>query len=226
MALAVIRARAAECSAPVLARDDAWTIEEATSGLVYNDAVGRVDLAWPSLAGRHQIDNAGLAVAAIRAAGLDIPPAALAHGLATAIWPGRLQRLHGRLAATLPPGWELWVDGGHNPGGGEAMAAHLANWADAPVHFIIGMKQAKDTVQSLRPILPLVTTLWAVAEPGQHLALPIADIIAASFGVARPGPTIAEAVAQLPPSPRARVVIWGSLYLAGEVLKADGTSTD
>ncbi|HEY0266045.1 MAG TPA: hypothetical protein VGC16_04790, partial [Rhizomicrobium sp.] len=143
---------------------------------------------------------------------------------ATAEWPARLQRLTGRLAAQLPPGWELWLDGGHNPGGGAAMAEHFANWADAPIHLIVGMKKAKDTTESLRPLIPLVATLWAVSEPGQYLALPVEDIIAATQGVARPGPTIAEALAQLPPSPRARVLIWGSLYLAGEALKADSAA--
>jgi dihydrofolate synthase/folylpolyglutamate synthase len=170
------------------------------------------------------VENAGLAIATIRAAGLGISDAAIARGVASAQWPARLQRLTGPLAAQIPPGWELWLDGGHNPGGGTAMAAHFASWADAPIHLIVGMKKAKDTAESLRPLIPLVTTLWGVAEPGQHLALPVEEIVAATQGAARIGPTIAEALAQLPPSPRARVLIWGSLYLAGEVLKADGAT--
>jgi dihydrofolate synthase/folylpolyglutamate synthase len=220
--MAVFRQNATEIGAPLLARDAAWTIAATATGLRYSDAQGGLDLPAPSLPGPHQIENAGLAVAAIRAAKLGISDTAIARGIASATWPARLQRLRGRLAATLPENWELWVDGGHNPGGGVAMAAHLESWQDAPIHLIVGMKKAKDTALSLRPLIPRATTLWAVAEPGQHLALPVDAIIAATGGVARPGPTIAEAIAQLPPGPRARVLIWGSLYLAGEVLKADG----
>ncbi len=217
----VFRRNAAEIGATLLERDIAWTVQATPGGLRYTDAGATLDLPKPSLPGPHQIENAGLAIATIRAAKLGVTDAAIARGLETAEWPARMQRLHGRLAARLPQGWELWLDGGHNPGGGAAIAAHLAGWSDAPVHLIVGMKKAKDSRESLRPLLPHATTLWAVAEPGQHLALPVEDIVAATDGIARPGPTVAEAIAKLPPSPRARVLIWGSLYLAGEVLKAD-----
>lgn len=203
-----------------------WRITEGPEGLVYEDRAGRVALPRPALPGPHQIDNAGIAVAAIRASGLPIPDAALAQGVARATWPARLQHLSGKLAQTLPAGWELWLDGGHNPGGGQALAAHVTTWADRPLHIIVGMKQAKDSAEFLRPLLVHATTLWAVSEPHQHLALPVAAIIAASGGAARPGPTIAGAIARLPPGPAARVLICGSLYLAGEVLKADGSVPD
>jgi len=203
-----------------------WRITEGPEGLVYEDRAGRVALPRPALPGAHQIDNAGIAVAAIRASGLPIPEAALAQGVARATWPARLQHLSGKLAQTLPAGWELWLDGGHNPGGGQALAAHVTTWADRPLHIIVGMKQAKDSAEFLRPLLAHATTLWAVSEPHQHLALPVAAIIAASGGAARPGPTVADAIARLPPGPAARVLICGSLYLAGEVLKADGSVPD
>jgi dihydrofolate synthase/folylpolyglutamate synthase len=218
----VFRANALQVGAVLLERDLSWAVTATPTGLRYEDADGTLDLPEPSLPGPHQVENAGLAIATMRAARLGITDAAIARGIATAEWPARMQRLHGRLAAQLPPGWELWLDGGHNPGGGEAIAAHLARWADAPVHLIVGMKKAKDSRESLRPLLPRASTIWAVAEPGQHLALPVEDIIAATDGLARPGPTIAEAIARLPPSPHARVLIWGSLYLAGEALKQDG----
>jgi dihydrofolate synthase/folylpolyglutamate synthase len=127
----------------------------------------------------------------------------------------------------LPANWELWLDGGHNPGAGVVLAEHFSNWTDRPLHLVVGMKQAKDSAEFLRPIMPFAATLWAVAEPGQHLALPVAAIVAASGGVARPGPTVAAALAAIPKSgPPARVLICGSLYLAGEVLKADGWTGD
>ncbi len=215
----VLRARAAAVGAPLLMRGRDWSVEPSSSGLRYADSLGGLDLPPPALLGAHQVENAGIAIAALRASDLRLPDAAFA-GISSAEWPARMQRLTGRLAARLPPGWELWLDGGHNPGGGEALAAHLRGWADRPVHLIVGMKKAKDVAETLRPLLPLATTLWAVAEPGQHAALPVADIVAASGGLARPGPTVEAALRRLD-GPPARVLICGSLYLAGEVLKLD-----
>lgn len=226
-ALSVIEARAAELGAPLLARGRAWTIGPRAEGpgLRYADAAGALDLPPPGLPGPHQADNAGIAIAALRGWN---PPwltgDAIARGVAAAEWPARMQRLTGRLAAGLPEGWELWLDGGHNPGAGEALAAHLAGWGDRPLHLVVGMKQGKGAEGFLRPLIPHATSLWAVAEPGQHLAMPVEAIMAASGGAARPGPTVAAALGALPREGGvpARVLVCGSLYLAGEVLKADG----
>ncbi len=116
----------------------------------------------------------------------------------------------------------MWGDGGHNPGAGAALAAHLATWRDRPIHLLVGMKQGKGVAGFLAPLLPLATTVHAGAEPGQHLAVPVDAIIVASGGVARSGPTISEALRQLKAEPPSRLLICGSLYLAGEALKADG----
>jgi dihydrofolate synthase/folylpolyglutamate synthase len=221
--VAALQEHASALGAKLLARERDWTVTRTKDGFRYSDAAGVLDLPRPSLLGPHQYDNAGIAVATMRASGLPVPEAAIMRGIATARWPARMQRLTGRLAAQLPPDWELWLDGGHNPGAGIVLAEHLAGWADRPSHLIVGMKQAKDSAEFLRPLIPQATSLWAVAEPGQHLALPVEEIVAASGGVARPGPTVAAALAALPRDGRpARVLICGSLYLAGEVLKADG----
>jgi dihydrofolate synthase/folylpolyglutamate synthase len=221
----VLQRQASTRGARLLARDRDWTIAPFVAGLLYEDEAGSLTLPPPSLPGPHQHDNGGIAIASLRAAGLGIPDAALARGLATAEWPARMQRLSGRLAATLPPGWELWLDGGHNPGAAVALAKHLAGWSDRKLHLIVGMKQTKDPASFLGPLLPYAETAWAVAEPGQHLALPVASIVAASGGVAQMGPTVGEALAALATGAGengpARVLICGSLYLAGEVLKAD-----
>ena len=218
-ALVVLAAAAAAAGAPLLARGRDWTVEVQEAGLRYRDAQGCVDLPRPSLLGAHQTDNAGIAVAALRTHG---PVAEGAYaGLTQAEWPARLQRLHGRLASVLPEAWEIWLDGGHNPGAGAALGQQLAAWSDRPVHLVVGMKQSKDAAEFLRPLLPHAASVWAVQEPGQHLALPVRDIVAASGGVARPGPTVADALRQLPRDAAARVLVCGSLYLAGEVLKAD-----
>ncbi len=218
--LAVLQAHADAAGVPLLARGRDWTINPQDAGLRYSDGAGVLDLPMPSLPGPHQHDNAGIAVAALRAYG-PVPDAAWS-GVAHAEWPARLQRLYGRLAATLPDDWELWLDGGHNPGGGIALGQHLRSWSDRPVHLIVGMKQSKDTAEFLRPLLPHAATMWAVQERDQHLALPIPDIVTASGGVARPGPTVADALRQLPLGQPSRVLVCGSLYLAGEVLKGDG----
>ena len=225
---AVLQSAADTADARLLARGRDWWIGPHAAGLRFEDSRGVLDLPPPSLPGPHQIDNAGIALAAMRASGLGVPDAALARGLAAAEWPARLQRLGGRLARTLPDGWELWLDGGHNAGAGEALAGHLAGWTDRPLHLVVGMKRSKDAAGFLRPLLGRADTLWAVAEPGQHLALPVAAIIAAAGGRAQPGPTVAAALARIArAAPRAarpgRVLICGSLYLAGEVLKLDGS---
>jgi dihydrofolate synthase/folylpolyglutamate synthase len=200
--LDVLLASAERVGAPVLLRGRDWQIPTHPQ---------------PSLAGAFQLDNAGIAIAALHASGLPMDIA----GIAAAEWPARLQRLHGRLTALLPAGWELWLDGGHNPGGGLALAEHLRAWSDQPIHLVVGMKQSKDAAEFLQPLLSLAATVWAVAEVDQHDARPVEAIIEASGGVARPGPHVADALRALPRDRAARVLICGSLYLAGEVLKQD-----
>jgi dihydrofolate synthase / folylpolyglutamate synthase len=203
---------------PVLLRGREWDIAPTASGLSYSDSSGTTEIPLPSLPGLFQHDNAGIAITALRAAGISHRPAGVAH----ADWPARLQRLDGRLASLLPPDWELWLDGGHNPGAGVVLADHLRGWADRPVHLVVGMKQAKDSAEFLRPLLPLAATVWAVREPNQHAALPVEAIVRASGGIARPGPLIVDALREAPRgNGAARVLICGSLYLAGEVLKLD-----
>jgi dihydrofolate synthase/folylpolyglutamate synthase len=221
-ALAVLRAAAASQGVALLARDAAWTIAPEANGLRFSDRAGALSLPLPGLAGQHQFDNAGIAVAAMRESGLRAPDAAYAQGLASARWPGRMQRLTGLLAAMLPEGFELWLDGGHNPGGAEAIAAHLKAWRDLPVYLIVGMKQAKDTAIFLSTIMPLAVSVWAVREDRQYQAMPVSEVVAVSQGRALAGPTVAGSLAAIARDyPPGRVLICGSLYLAGAVLAAD-----
>jgi dihydrofolate synthase/folylpolyglutamate synthase len=210
--------QAAALNVPVKLRGRDWDLRPTAGGFRYVDNSGAVDAPTPSLPGLFQQDNAGIAITALRAASL---PHDLA-GLIRAEWPARLQRLHGRLARLLPSDWELWLDGGHNPGAGVVLAEHLRGWADRPVHLLVGMKQAKDSAEFLRPLLPVTKTVWAVREPDQHSALPVDAIVAASGGIAQPGPRVADALRAIPRTGiPGRVLICGSLYLAGEVLKLD-----
>jgi dihydrofolate synthase/folylpolyglutamate synthase len=227
-ALAVLAGCAAEIGAPLLLRDREWSIAPRPGGVRYADAAGTLELPPPGLLGAHQQENAGIAIAALRAwHPIWLTAAAIEAGIAAADWPARLQRLHGTLAALLPADWELWLDGGHNAGGGVALAEQARRWQAPPwqkwpLHLIVGMKGSKAAEAFLAPLLPHAKTLWAIAEPGQYQALPVERIIAASGGMARPGPTIAAAMAQIPRhGGPARVLICGSLYLAGEVLKRD-----
>ena len=213
--LRVFEASARAAGVALLARKRDWDVAVAAGGLVFQG----VRLPLPALVGAHQVDNAGIAMMALKHCGLDVPQAAMAAGLRSVEWPARLQRLHGALAGLLPSGSELWLDGGHNPGGGAALAAQLAAW-QGPTVLVVGMKQSKDAAAFLAPLVARAARVFAVAEPGQHAALPVAAVIAASGGVAVAGPDVAGALRQI--LAPARVLICGSLYLAGEVLKLDG----
>ncbi len=219
-ALAAITQAATNAHATLRRRDQDWTI---TPG-GFTDAEGQLALPPLGLLGPHQHDNAGIAIASLRAALPGIANAALAAGAAAAVWPARMQRLHGQLSAALPEGSELWLDGGHNEGGAAAIAEVLATWADKPVVLIVGMKQTKNPETFLARVMPGAAQVFAVAEPGQHLALPVPAILAASGATALPGPDIRGALRQIHTA--SRVLICGSLHLAGEALRLDGTIPD
>ncbi len=216
--LAVLESRAKAAGVPLAARGRQWRIMKQGEGAVYEDEEGRLELPRPALPGAHQFDNAGIAIAALRAGGFGLDQAAFARGMAAAEWPARLQRLGPPLASLLPEGSELWLDGAHNPGGAQALAEVLAGW-DGPTHLVVGMKQAKDVAEFLRILLPQAASVQAVVEPGQHLALPVEAIIEASGGVATAGPDVEAALRRLAAdgTPK-RVLVCGSLYLAGVIL--------
>ena len=226
-AFAAIDARACEVGIPLRARGRDWTIEPNPAGaLRFCDAAGTIELPAPALPGPHQVDNAGIAVACLRAfADARLDDHALAAGLAQAEWPARLQRLsRGPLVALLPEGWELWLDGGHNEGAGQALAAHLAATADRPWHVVVGMKSGKPADAFFDALAPHAASLWAVAEPGQHAAQSPDALVAASRGRARVGPGVADAIAAIlrEADRPGRVLVCGSLYLAGRILAENG----
>lgn len=229
--MAAIRDIADAHEAPLYRLGHEFTITPQGDGLRYQDETGSLTLPAPALHGPHQAQNSALAVAALRHAGLNLPDTAFA-GIGNTYWPARLQPLHGALTQDMPSGWELILDGGHNPGAGTALADVLTTWQDRPLHLIVGLKDSKDVQGFLRPLVPHATSIQAVAEDGQHLAMPVRTILdaaKAAGGTARPGPDIRTALKRLrdeagnSPAP-ARVLICGSLYLAGCALALDGAT--
>ena len=183
----------------------------------------------PALSGAHQISNAGAALACLPLLkGFTIDDKAAARGLREVQWPARLQRLtRGPLAASLPAGWELWLDGGHNQAAGEALGEFIKGWADRPLHLVFGMLNTKEPVAFLKPLAAQARDLIAVRIAGDHASLSAEDAAgaAAQAGIAAEiadgvEPAVARIIArERQPS---RILICGSLYLAGVVLETNG----
>jgi dihydrofolate synthase / folylpolyglutamate synthase len=232
-ALAVIERAAHRLKAPLRIAGEDWTATEERGRLVYQDDDGLLDLPAPRLAGRHQFENAGTAIATLRAiATLKLPPESFEAGMVKADWPARMQRLaHGRLAENVPNGSELWLDGGHNPDAGRAIAAALADLEERvprPLVLVIGMLSSKDAAGFLQNFAGLARCVVAVPirQDKAIAADALADIARAAGIPAMDRNSIEAALAavaglelETPP----RVLVTGSLYLAGEVLAANGT---
>jgi dihydrofolate synthase/folylpolyglutamate synthase len=238
-ARAVIETAAARAGAPLLIQDQDFQAYEEHGRLVYQDGQGLLDLPLPRLAGRHQVANAGTAIAALRATGWDIGEAAYATGMRNAAMPARLQRLtRGPLVAEAEaargvnaPAADIWLDGGHNPAAGQVLAQALADLEERdprPLHLIVGMLNTKDPAGFLAPFAGLARGAIAVpirfsdaglppnavAEAGARagLATTTAETAGAAFT------RILSESGETPP----RVLICGSLYLAGEILAEHG----
>ncbi len=203
-----------------------WSTTPTPGGFSYEDHMGTLALPRPRLSGPHQIRNAGLAVAMLRHQdAIEIPEAALAAAMDWARWPARLQRLEpGPLTALLPEGTPCWLDGGHNPDAGEALARHL----DEPrryVHLVIGMLANKDPLALIRPLAQQIASVTAVPVPGHEWHGPEAFALAGTPQPRRAG-SVREALEGLAPGPGEIVLIAGSLYLAGTVLAANAQLPD
>nr|WP_136646360.1 folylpolyglutamate synthase/dihydrofolate synthase family protein [Tabrizicola sp. YIM 78059] len=222
--LAVIEAKAAASGAPLWAYGQHWTVSEDRGRLVYQDENGLLDLPLPNLPGPHQVQNAGAAIAALRLLGKG--EAACEAAVTRADWPARMQRLRRGPLVDLAPRVELWLDGGHNPAGGEAVAATLARMPARETHLICGMLNTKDVAGYMAPLARHVTRLHAVPIPGEKNTLPAEMTRDAARNVGMDAVTassVAEALAGIAEtSPEARVLICGSLYLAGAVLRENG----
>jgi len=223
-ALAVIEDRAARLGCHLSVAGQHWTIAREGEALVYQDERGLLDLPLPALPGPHQIENAGTAIAALRELGLGQAEASAA--MRQVKWPARMQRLTRGPLVAAAEGCELWLDGGHNPAGGEAVAATLAAMSRKPTHLVCGMLNTKDVTGYMRPLALQVETLTAVTIEGEAATLPAEATAAAAESAGIPAATAADvgqAVAELAGRhPGGRILICGSLYLAGRVLRENG----
>jgi dihydrofolate synthase/folylpolyglutamate synthase len=231
---AVIERRAKELHAPAHIGGQQWHVSIERGRLVFQDDRGLLDLPAPRLFGRHQFDNAGLAIATLRAIdSLKIPMAAYESGITKAEWPARMQRLaSGALVALAPANSEVWLDGGHNPHCGQAVAAALGDLEERvsrQLVVIVGMMANKDAAAFLANFSGMTRHIIAVPIPGHenaYTASALADVgrqlgmrIETAPGVAEALRGIAQLAYETPP----RILITGSLYLAGEVLRENGT---
>ena len=203
--------------------------------MVYQDEDGLLDLPKPALIGRHQIANAAAAIKAVRMAGFDVPDEAVERGVANASWPARMQRLsQGKLVSLAPKGSEIWLDGGHNPGAGLVIAEALAERdeiAERPLFMIAGMLNTKDCTGYFRAFEGLVKHVYCVpvTDSDSGVAPEKLALAAQEAGLSsEPVASAANALALLkdnfdPDETPPRILIGGSLYLAGDILKENGT---
>jgi len=233
-AIAVVEHEARRMHAPLHSAGREWHVNVERGRLVYQDDRGLMDLAAPKLFGRHQFDNAGLAIATLRAQDtLRIDPAAFEAGVVNAEWPARMQRLvSGALVEQAPQGSEIWLDGGHNAEGGRVAAAALGDLEERvsrPLVVIVGMMASKDAGAFLANFAGLTRHIIAVQIPDRDNAMPpdrMADAARAlgmrvetSASVEAALRSLVRLAYEVPP----RILITGSLYLAGHVLAANGT---
>lgn len=199
--------------------------------LVFQNEAGLLDLPPPALPGPHQYDNAALAIAATRHFGLPVDQNAFAEGLRRVTWPARMQPIRtGKLRELLPEGHELWLDGGHNPHGAAALARTIAAMPEKPLVLIMGMmnnRAPEDFLEVFRDLHPTqVLTLTIPGEENAHKSEDIAARARAQRFPAKAMRSITTALKAAAGVTDARVLICGSLYLAGDVLARNGTVPD
>ena len=224
----VIEARANGLGVPLLRWQREWRCDADGSSMHFSGEDWRLDLPLPSLLGAHQIVNAGTAIACLeQLRDFPISTEALGSGLRHIEWPARLQRLtRGPLVEMMPPDWELWLDGGHNPGAGAILGEFVGGWRDRPLYLVVGMLNTKDAAGFLAPLAPHVSALAGVTIPGEQNPLSAEAIAAVARSVGITATAAASTDAALRdfvshPEP-GRVLICGSLHFAGTVLAANG----
>ena len=210
---------AARQLAPLQVSGQHWHSAPENDRMVFQDENGLLDLPRPNLPGDHQIQNAGTALSVLRA--LECPVAAFEAAVTQAEWPARMQRL--TQGAFSAPGIEVWLDGGHNPAAGAAIADLIRRLPKRPTHLICGMLNTKDPVSYLSHLSDIATSVTGVSIPDATATLTAEETVNAAKSAGLPAqtaPDVQTAFDQIVKShPGARVLICGSLYLAGHVLR-------
>lgn len=232
-AFEVLQGKANEVGAPLRVAGRDFIVREEHGRLIFEDERGLLDLPLPRLVGRHQHQNAAAAIATLRTVEPQLSSAAVEIGVATAKWPARLQRLKkGRVVVLAPQEAEIWLDGAHNEDGARVLAQAMADCEDRaprPLVVICGTLASKDTAAFLRAFKGLAQEVLAVPVAGEHAARSPVEVAALGNAAGIPGVAcesfesalrfLAAREWTLPP----RILITGSLYLAGEVLRFNGT---
>lgn len=235
MEMLAIEAEAAGAS--LFKYGEEWTVATERGRMVYQDEDGLLDLPVPKMFGDHQIANAGLAIATLRAAGIDIERAALETGVTGTHWPARLQRLTtGPLVDRLPPDSEVWLDGGHNPAAALALSSVMGQLEERmprPLVLITGMLSTKDPEGFFLPFDGLVRHVLTVPILDSTAGIAPADLAETAMACGLPARAAdglgdaLDAICDMFSGEQApRVLICGSLYLAGQMLRENGPLPD
>lgn len=237
-ALEVLVGTAERLSCPTTVFGQDYGAHEEFGRMIYQDEFGLSDLPMPRLPGRHQLANAAAAIRAVKAAGFEVSERMMEKAMQSVEWPGRLQRLmDGKLFQLAPKGAELWVDGGHNPGAGEVIAEAMAGFEEKqprPLFIIAGMINTKDPVGYFKAFADIAEYVFTVPIGGTDAAIDPVVLAHAAFDAgltAEPSSSIEEALQEIHgrlmlDAPAPRILICGSLYLAGNALSANGTLPD
>ncbi|WP_432432337.1 bifunctional folylpolyglutamate synthase/dihydrofolate synthase [Agrobacterium tumefaciens] len=234
-ALETLVATAERLGCPVSVYGQDFSAHEEFGRMVYQDEFGLADAPLPRLPGRHQLANAAAAIRAVKAAGFEVTERMIEKAMTTVEWPGRLQRiLSGKIAEMAPKDAEIWVDGGHNPGAGEVIAEAMAGFEEKmarPLFIIAGMINTKDPVGYFKAFADIAEYVFTVPIGGTDAAIDPVVLAHAAFDaglVAAPTSSLTHALEELsrrfdPEGPAPRILIGGSLYLAGNALALNGT---
>ena len=229
----VVTAERLGCPTAVYGQD--YSAHEEFGRMVYQDEFSLVDSKLPRLPGRHQLANAAAAIRGVKAAGFEVTERMIEKAMTSVEWPGRLQRIiDGKIFDLAPEGAEIWIDGGHNPGAGEVIAEAMAGFEEKnprPLFIIAGMINTKDPVGYFKAFADIAEYVFTVPIGGTDAAIDPVVLADAAFDaglIAAPTSSIQDALEELakrlvPGNPAPRILIGGSLYLAGNALSLNGT---
>ena len=220
-ALNVIEARALEVGATCKIYGQHWHVWEENGRLIFQDENGLLDLPLPKLIGAHQVQNAGIALATLRYLGKD--SSSYNGAMLNADWPARMQKLKNGPLITLAPDAEIWLDGGHNKAAGHALSEAISRLQSRKLFLIVGMLNTKDVMGYMQPLLNKSSDLYGVSIPGEAATMSAQETVDIAKDVgfkAIVSENVESAIKDIVKyDHNARILICGSLYLAGYILK-------